>query len=158
MFTVSTPKTSISGTPILADVAGLRTLARDLARAAPEAAKGLQKGMAGAGAVIADDAKQRASYSKRIPGSIKVRAARANVRVSAGGDAAPNAAPIENKGNGFVRHPTYSPRPGVPERVGWTSKNSRPASLAPALEAKAGEVVEIIEESLYKAVTAAIER
>ena len=116
-LTVSTPRASRTGQPIVVDTAGLNRLARDLARVAPEAAKGLTKGMAGAGQVIAANAKARASYSKRIPGSMKVRAARGNVRVSAGGEAAPNAAPIENKGKGFVRHPgvvPYDRMPGPP--------------------------------------------
>lgn len=155
-LTVSVPKTSKTGQPIMVDTAGLNALARDLGRVAPEAAKGLTKGMAAAGEVIAADAKQRVSYSKRIPSSFKVRATRGNVRVSAGGDAAPNAAPIENQGKGFVRHPTYSPRPSAPERVGWTDKNSHPAFLEPALDATAGEVIELVEDALFEAVQTAI--
>jgi hypothetical protein len=160
-ITVSTPKTSISGTPIVADVAELRALARDLARVAPEAAKGLQKGMASAGQVIAANAKQRASYSKRIPGSIKVRVARGNVKVSAGGEAAPNAAPIENRGKGFIRHPIYltydQAHSGDDAYKGrWTEKNSHPAFLAPALDATAVEVAELIADAQLEAVQRAI--
>jgi hypothetical protein len=156
-LTVSTPQTSKTGQPIVVDTTGLNRLARDLARVAPEAAKGLTKGMAAAGAVIAADAKQRVSYSKRIPGSVKVRAGRGNVRVSAGGEAAPNAAPIENRGKGFVRHPTFIPFDKLPGPPGsWTSKNSHPAFLAPALEATAPKVVELIEDALFEAVERAI--
>ena len=156
-FTVRTPQTSKTGQPIVVDTAGLNALARDLARVAPEAAKGLTKGMAGAGQVIAANAKQRASYSKRIPGSIKVRAARGNVKVSAGGDAAPNAAPIENKGKGFVRHPVFVPYDKMPGPPGsWTEKNSRPAFLAPALEESAAKVAELVEDALFEAVERAI--
>lgn len=156
-LSVSTPKASKSGVPIVVDTGGLNALARDIARVAPEAAKGLTKGMAGAGAVIAANAKQRVSYSKRIPASIKVHAARGNVRVSAGGDAAPNAAPIENKGKGFVRHPVFVPYDKMPGPPGsWTEKNSHPAFLAPALDATAGEVAELVEDALFEAVERAI--
>jgi hypothetical protein len=156
-LTVSTPSTSKTGIPIEVDTAGLNRLARDIARVAPEAAKGLTKGMAAAGEVIAANAKARVSYSKRIPGSIKVRAARGNVRVSAGGEAAPNAAPIENKGRGFVRHPVFVPMDKMPGPKGsWTEKNSHAAFLAPALDATAGEVAEIVEDALFEAVERAI--
>ena len=145
---------SQSGLPVWADTSGLARLARDLRRASPEAWKACRASLQEAAAPVAADAKAAASYSTRIPGSIKVRTGRGNVKVIAGGEAAPNAAPIENKGKGFVRHPTFSPRPGVPGKVGWTAKHSHPAFLSPAFEARKVAAASKIE----RAVTDAVER
>jgi hypothetical protein len=108
-------------------------------------------GLREAGEIVAADARNRASYSDKIPASIKVRTARGNVKVVAGGDAAPDAAPIENKGRGFVRHPIFG------SRENWTSKNSHPAFLSPAFDAHREEVLGMIETTLTDAVHAAIE-
>ena len=150
--TFSTPRTaraSQSGMPIFADTAQLTRLSRDLAASAPRAWAACRAGLREAGNVVAEDARQRVSYSSRIEWSIKVRTSLGNVKVVAGGDAAPNAAPIENKGQGFVRHPVFT-------RNVWTAKNSRPAFLAPALDAHREEVLKIIEDSVFGAVEGAI--
>ena len=155
--TARTPSASRSGVPIVVDVSQLRRLARDLNRVSIEAGKALTAGMRVAGGVVAQDAMGRAGYSKRIPASIKVSGGRANFKVKAGGESAPNAAPIENKGKGVVRHPVFVPMselPGPPGR--WTEKNSHPAFLAPALEAKADQVAEIVLDTLEKAIQSVI--
>lgn len=170
------PRASKSGIPIVADTHQLSQLARDLASAAPEAWAACRVGLRAAGNVVAVDARERASFSTRIPGSIKVRTLRGNVKLIAGGESAPNAAPIENKGKGFVRHPVFIPEsqmgqyrvghalaPSRADHPGWgpdypfTSKNSRPAFLAPALDAHREEVLTLIEKSVTDAVHAAIE-
>ena len=97
--TARAPHASQSGVSILADTHQLADLARDLRRAAPEAWKACRVELRAAGQLVADDAKARASYSTRIPGSIKPRSTAAgNVRISYGGDAAPNAVPIHKQG------------------------------------------------------------
>jgi hypothetical protein len=92
--------------------------------------------------------KQRAAYSDRIPDS-------AHIQVTASGNVkivfdAPNAAPIENKGRGFVRHQTFGHDP-------WTEKNSHPAFASPALEALGPQVALAIEAALTDAVARALE-
>lgn len=139
------PANSKTGIPIVADTRQMTVLARDLRRASPEAWKACRVALRAAGQVVADDAKQRASFSTRIPGSIKVRVARGNVKVVAGGPAAPNAAPLENKGRaGKFRHPVFG------DRERWVDQPARPF-LAPALEAHREEVAKAIEDAVYAA-------
>lgn len=161
-LTVRTPRVSQSGVPIYIDVSELRALARDLNRASREAGKALRKGMLEAGELVAADAKSRADYSKRIPGSIHVTAGRTNFRVRAGGESAPNASPVENKGKGFIRHPVFltydQAHSGSSKYIKrWTEKNSRPAFLAPALDANAEKVAEIVGNTVHAAVKSAVE-
>jgi len=145
------PHASRSGVSIVADTRALSRLAMDLRAAAPLAWAACRVGLREAGEVVAADARERASFSTRIPASIKVRAARGNVKVVAGGDAAPDAAPIENRGKGSVRHPVFG------NREVWTSKNSPPAFLSPAFDAHREQVLTMIETTLTDAVHAAIE-
>jgi hypothetical protein len=144
-----TRSTSNAGVSISVDTRALSRLAADLRYAAPESWKACRVALKAAGEIVAADARARTSYSDRIPGSIKVRVTRGgNVKVVAGGEAAPDAAAIENRGKGFVRHPVFG------DRQVWTDKNSRPAFLAPAFAAHQEEIVELMTE----AVTAAVER
>jgi hypothetical protein len=138
---------------IVVDTTELRRLARALRASGPVGAAAVRGAMRDGGKIVAADAQGRASFSTRIPQTVKARGSAANFKVSAGGEAAPNAAPIENEGKGFVRHPTYSPRPGVGERVGWTEKNSHPAFLHTALAANAEVVAELVADRLETAVT-----
>lgn len=150
-------KSSVTGTPIVVDTDSLARLSKDIRAVSPAAWKGARVGLRAAGQVIATEAKSRAAFSSRIPKSIVVRTtALGNVKVQAGGEAAPDAAAIENRGKGFVRHPTFSPRPSVGQRVGWTSLNSKPAFLAPALSAKADQVAVMVLDALEEAVTKAL--
>ena len=113
---------------IYADTKDLSRLARDLAKAAPEAWAACRASMRMAVEPIAEDARVRAAFSSRIEYTIKIRTGRGNVKIIAGGPGAPNAAPIENKGKGHVRHPVFG------NRNVWTDKNSPPAYLGPAYE------------------------
>lgn len=143
------PRASQSGVAIVADTSQLSQLAKDLRIAAPEAWKACRVSLRAMGQVVAEDARQRASFSSRIPASIRVRVTSGgNVKVIAGGNAAPDAAAIENRGKGHVRHPVFG------DRDVWTDKNSLPAFLSPALDAHREEVVKGIED----AVVAAVER
>lgn len=140
------PKASQSGVGLTVDVSQLQGLARDLRRAAPEAWKVLRTELRLAAKVVAEDAKGRASFSTRIPGSIKVRGSGASLKVVAGGSAAPDAAPIENKGRGGVRHPVFG------NRNVWTSKNSPTAFLYPALNAHRSELETRVARAVERAV------
>lgn len=161
-ITVRTPRISASGQPIVVDVTELRALARDLRRASREAHIALRTGMRTAARVVGDDARSRTGYSKRIPGSIKESVGLANFKVSAGGDSAPNASPIENKGRGDVRHPVFltyaQAHSGSSKYIKrWTEKNSPPAFLEPALHDNADRVAQIVGDSIESAVRTAIE-
>lgn len=145
-ITVSTRSASTSGIPIVVDVSALRTLAKALKDVGPEAYKELQAEMKAAGEKVAADARQRVAYSPRIVASIKVRTSPGNFKVLAGGESAPDAAPIENGGKGYVRHPVFG------DRDTWTSKNSKPAFLAPALAANAPEIAAGLDAAISKAV------
>lgn len=161
-LTVSTPKTSLTGQPIVVDVDSIARLAKDIRAASPAAWKGCQKGLRAGGELIADAAARNASYSRRVPGSRKVRTTgRGNIKVSFGGDAAPNAAPIENKGRGFIRHPVYltydqAHSGGDKYKNRWTEKNSHPAFLAPALEETTDQVAEMALDAIESAVLESI--
>lgn len=128
---------SVSHGTIVVDTRELKALAKDLKASSPELTKRLRTGMRAAGQIVADEAKSRSAYSRQIPGSIGVSVLGfgATVKVTA---KAPNAAPIENEGKGFVRHPVFG------DMDVWTAKNSHPAFLGPALDAKADDVAEAI--------------
>jgi hypothetical protein len=133
------------------DTRGLSRLARDLRVASPEAWRAYRESVRVVAQVVLRDAQSRASFSSRIPESMRIRTTGAgNVKIIAGGEAAPDAAAIENRGRGFVRHPVFG------DREDWTSKNSHPAFLAPALDAHREEVVKGIEEAVFGAVELAV--
>lgn len=148
---VRTPSSSKTGIPVVVDTSQLSRLAKDLRKAAPEAWKAYRVAAKALAQPVLADAKARASYSSRIPQSGKIRVTSGgNIKIIFGGDAAPDAAAIENRGRGFVRHPVFG------DRNVWTSKGSHPAFLAPALAARAEEVAKGIEEAVYASVVKAI--
>lgn len=142
------------GLPIYADTAALGRLAKNLRAASPAAWKAYKVSVRAAAQVILDDAKANASYSSRIQSG--------KVKVTSGGNVklvfdAPNAAPIENKGKGFVRHPVFIPKdklPGPPGR--WTAKHSHPAFAAPAIDAGQEAMLTAIETAITNAVARAL--
>lgn len=139
---------SKSGVPVYADTASLSRLAKNLRQASPAVWRAYKVAVREAAEVLLADMKQRAAYSDRIPDS-------AHIQVTASGNVkivfdAPNAAPIENKGRGFVRHQTFGHDP-------WTEKNSHPAFASPALEALGPQVALAIEAALTDAVARALE-
>ena len=161
--------TSASEASVGVDTSQLESLGRDLLKLVPDTKKAISESLRRGGRIVAGEAEARARYSKRIPSSIRVRLNGVNVRVEAGGDAAPNAAPIENRGKGHVRHPVFIPAsemgqyrmgnklaPGK-EGTGWgpdypfTAKNSHPAFLAPALDATIEAVTKIVERTTQAA-------
>lgn len=147
------------GEMIVADTRGLERLARNLKAASPAAYRATRKGLRAAAVPVLARARSNASFSSRIPQSGRIVVTSGLVvRVVFGGASAPDAAPIENDGRGFVRHPTFSPRPTVPEKVGWTSSGSHPAFLGPALEAEAETTVEVVIEIVEQAVEDTVNR
>jgi hypothetical protein len=139
-----------TGIPIVIDSRQFSALTRGIRASGPAGAAAVRRALRDSAEIVKTAAAQNASYSSRIPGSLRARATATNFKVSAGGDAAPDAAPIENKGRGFVRHPVFG------DRENWTEKNSHPAFLAPALEAHTEEIVELLTDRLTAAVDEAI--
>lgn len=156
--TAKAPRASKAGIAVVADTSQIARLAKDLRRASPAAWKACRTSLRAAGQVVADDAKGRAAFSTRIPNSIRVRVTSGgNVKVIAGDATATDAAPIENKGKGHVRHPVFVPKAKLPGPPGsWTEKNSPPAYLGPALEAHREEAAKAIEDAVVHAVELAI--
>lgn len=118
-------------------IEGLPEFLRGLKQYAPEVRKLFLKRARSIAAAIADDARGRASWSRRIPGAIGpvVQAGRIGVRVNK--KRAPHGPLYElgSKGNtGIVRHPLFG------NRKFWYSEPARPF-LAPAVEAKRDEMV-----------------
>jgi len=113
-------------------------IARDMRDLPPEVRKSARPKLRAAGQIIQKKAQANASWSSRIPGSVKVvtsfRQNREGVTVRAGGSNTPHARPYEGlttRGDSF-RHPVYG-------NDWWVAQAARPF-LMPAVEASAGEV------------------
>jgi len=142
---------SPTGSPIVADTAGLSRLARNLRAASPEAWKACRLAMRAAAAPVMSEAQARAGWSTRIPGSMRIRPRAGTVKIVAGGPAAPDAAPYEHHGlPGKFRHPLFG------NRDYWYDQTARPF-LGPAAEAAKGEVSEKLLAAVTEAVMRAIE-
>lgn len=127
-------------------------IARDMRRLEPETRKAVRPRLRRAGEVVAGQARRNASWSSRIPSTVKVvtsfRQNREGVMVRAGGPSAPHARPYEGitaRGDSF-RHPVFG-------RDWWVAQATRPF-LFPALEAKAAEVESTVRGTLDDAAAA----
>ena len=140
--------TSISSPGIYMDTTPLKRLADQFRLLGPEARKAMRVGIRGIVNMVRDQGRINSSYSQRIPGSIRGRTSAHGLSgsVVAGGSRAPNAAPIENKGKGFVRHPVFG------NKDVWTDLNSHPAFLAPAFDASKDEALEILDTAVFMAI------
>jgi hypothetical protein len=130
-------KVSESKSTVYLDTSGLTKLARDLRALGPAQDRAVRLGIRHVVNKVRDAARSNASFSTRIPGSVKshVSVRGLSGSVSAGGSAAPDAAPIENRGKGHVRHPIFG------DKTKWTDKNSHSAFLAPAVRANAERLI-----------------
>ena len=126
----------IDAASIKAFSARCRTVDRDIALA-------FNRSLDPAGDIVADEAVRLiAPFSKRIPGRIKRRRSGTRVRVIAGGDKAPHAAALDNRGkNGTFRHRVFG-------QDVWVNQPAHPF-LEPAAESKQDEVGSIITEAVF---------
>jgi hypothetical protein len=121
------------------NTAGMRNLSRALRTVGPTMPLRLSKALKVGAEFIAVDARARAGWSTRIPGTIRVGGGVAKVTISAGGSGAPHAAAFENRGKeGEFRHPVH----GHTDR--WVGQEARPY-LVPALEAGAPQLELVID-------------
>jgi hypothetical protein len=125
-------------------------IARDMRKLPPETQKAVRPALRQGGEIIAADARTRADWSSRIPGSIRVRTSfredREKVQVVAGGPAVPHARPYEGigtRGDTF-RHPVHG------NREVWVEQDKRPF-IFPAAEAHGEEVTGLIRAALDEA-------
>lgn len=138
-----------------ADTEAMSRLAKQLRQCSPAGAKAFRSGLREAGELVKQKAAANASYSSRIPGSLKVRATgRGNVNITAGGAAAPNGAPIENRGRGHVRHPIFGR--GDRSTWRWTEKNSHPSFLFAALLEMSPAALKVAGSAMERAVSIAL--
>lgn len=135
------------------DASELAYLADRLGMVPAEQRKTVRKVLREAGQEVRDAARSNASWSSRIPGSLRVRVAftgpRPGVYVSAAASAAPHARPFEGMtGRNPFRHPVFG------NREAWVQQAARPF-LVPALRAKDGDVKRAIQQSVMDAFAAA---
>ena len=131
------------------DTSSFTKFARDLKEADPELRTWLRLELKAAGEIVAADARVRSSFSKKIPGALKVSAAGNVVRVYAMAKKAPDAKPLEHGGReGTFRHPVFGHK-----ELPWADQEARPF-LVPALMANKHAAVEAckiaVEHALRK--------
>lgn len=135
----------------------LKILARNLKMASPEAYKAMKAALKAAVMPVAEDAALRASFSRQIPGSIRVSARGAAVKVSAGGPAAPDGAPFENRGrHGVFRHPLWGDWMKAPFKnhgKQWVDGDPRNQRAHPYLHPAADAGAAGVADALATAVT-----
>lgn len=128
---------------------GLRRFGKSLRNAGPETVGVMNAGLLRVAEEGATAARAEASWSTRIPGSIRAGGTRGRVWVRAGGARAPHAPAYEHHGQpGKVRHPVFGQwLPNVPYA------DARPFLTAPVILAadKNGE-------SIAKAIADLVER
>ncbi len=112
------------------DTTDLVKFAKLMAQAAePNLDREFNKALRAAALPVAEVAKQLASWSSRIPATIKIAGGARWIVIKAGGKGAPHAAAFEHKGKpGTFRHPMFG------NRDVWVAQKARPF-LVPALVA-----------------------
>lgn len=115
-------------------------IAADMRALPVETRKAVRPALRAAGQQVAEAAKGNASWSSRIPGTIRVRTSfrfeREGVEVIAGNASTPHARPFEDvRQRGSFRHPVFADAANKTRRQWtWVSQTSRPF-LFPAARA-----------------------
>lgn len=94
------------------DTTEFRAFAKALRKVAPDVNVAMRKRLRSAGEIVATEARSRASFSKTIPPTIKVRVASTTVSVIAGNASVPIAGLMErgnagSRGKDTFRHPLW---------------------------------------------------
>lgn len=144
------------GDMIRVDARSLTKLARDLRTQQPAVYAALRKALVAEGQHVAQVAREKASWSSRIPQTIKpgMRGFGTLVLKAGGGKGsiAPHAKPYEHAGKGGTfRHPVYGDR-----RV-WANAPARPF-LHPAVLESLPEMVAAVEETVTRVVGESLDR
>ncbi|WFE45304.1 hypothetical protein [Verrucosispora sp. WMMD1129] len=121
----------------------------DLRQIPREVRRDLRPALKAVGEKVAQDARGRASWSRRIPRAIKVKVlfgqAKQGVIITVDSRRAPHARPYEGiTGRGSFRHPYFG------NRDRWYAQRTRPF-LEPAAQAKRAavreEIVKVVEQA-----------
>lgn len=119
-----------------------------MARAPRELRAELRPAMRAAGGAVRDAAASNASWSRRIPASLRVSvlfgARTAGVVVKARSSVAPHAKAYEGRTGATFRHPVFG------DRDVWVTQSARPF-LRPALASHRGDVVRAAEQAIQTA-------
>lgn len=143
------------------DLSELRRLGSVLRKARPDVYRAARLAMLAEGAHMVEDAKSRASWSTRIPGTIKVVAEGImGLKLVAGGgknSAAPHAKPYEHGGkSGTFRHPVDAD-PTLPRNEwAWVDEEARPF-LHPAVMENLQATADAAAEAVAMVVEAYLE-
>lgn len=117
------------------DASDLADFGADCKAAGKVLEREFNKQLIASGEIVARKARQNASFSTRIPATIKTRRRGTRIRVISGGDKAPHAAPLEHHGQpGSFRHPVFG------NYDNWVSQPAHPF-LTPAAEESIDDVV-----------------
>ena len=123
-------------------IGGFRELSRVLSTADKGLAKAMRAALKGAVGPVAAAARRNASWSSRIPGTVRPFATARSVGVRAGGRRAPHARVYEGLGGaGSFRHPVFG------NRNVWVTQSTRPF-LMPAVEANAEGIVDDVFDAI----------
>jgi hypothetical protein len=124
------------------DTSSFQKFGSAMHKAAPKIKVVMSKALVDVAPEVVEKAKSLASFSTKIPGSIKVVPLDVGVMITAGGEAAPDADVFENKGKpGNFRHPLFG------NKGYWYSQKAHPF-LAPALVASVSQVEEAISTAM----------
>ncbi len=105
-----------------------------------EMSKTMTAGLLVGGEAVEKVAKQKASFSTRIPATIKARLHGTRVEVQAGGSDAPHAGPLDHRGvAGSFKHPVFG--------QGSVSQRARPF-FEPALVEASPATVKAVDDAL----------
>jgi hypothetical protein len=143
----------LAGAPITfgVSVTSLTQLTKDMRGVSKTLASGFTKAIKAAVQPVVTQARANASFSDRIPGSIRATStsgkANVSVKVVAGGAKAPEAAAFEHQGTpGTFRHPVFGTNT-------WVSQAAHPF-LFPALTSQAEDIASAVEEAIDSYLTA----
>lgn len=124
---------------------GLTQLAKDLSTITPKVLQEMVGSLKIAAELVAESARTEASWSTRIPATIRVAGASPrSITVKAGGADAPHAYTFEAPDGKPVRHPVFG------NRAVWVEQTPRPF-LRPALDAHMEELSEIVVMAIERA-------
>lgn len=142
------------------DTGELKLFARGLRLADRKLYLTLNKRVRAAAQVVADDAKQRASWSTKIPSTIHVRGGAARLSVVAG-KGVPYAVPYEYGGKkmakGTFKHPVFAAVGSARynDKGSWPTQNTRPF-LLPALAANREVVLAAVVDAVNETIDEAL--
>ena len=135
------------------DTRGIKRLAHDLMKAAPEEYITIRRGLKAFAQMVADEATTNAP-SEAIANTIQVKGSLFNMRVTAGDADHPEAALLEvgnrggHSGPGTFRHPVFG------NMDNWVEQPKKPY-LGPAFDAHREEGIELLTESAMAALRTA---